>query len=88
MSGVTRQQNIATNDGTALVIESWLAEEGQVVMSPGESQFTATCPEHGEISSGYLGVLVGFEVGDHADDRHGGLAQPTDLMEVSPYIQM
>jgi hypothetical protein len=88
MSGVTSQQHITTNDGTVIVIDSWLAEQGQVVMSPGESEFTATCPRHGQISSGYVAMLVGYDVLDHANAHHGGLTDSKDLLEVGPYTQL
>jgi hypothetical protein len=88
VSEVTYQRTVVTNDGTEIVVDAWLAEEDQVVMSPGESAFSATCPEHGEIATGYVAPLVAMDVAGHADDYHDGIARPAELLDVGPYIQM
>lgn len=88
MSGITKQQQLPARDGTVLVIDSWLKDEDTMIMEPGSSSATATCPVHGEISSGYVAFLVGFDLGDHANEHHGGLKMPKDLLETGPYIQL
>lgn len=88
MAGVTNQQTIQTNDGTDITIESWLREEDTVIMQPGDTRFTGICPEHGEIKSSYVSMLVGFAVDHHADEHHGGLRSPEDLLEIGPAIDL
>lgn len=88
MSGVIKQQTLLTNDGTAIVVDSWLSEEDGMIMSPGHSNFSATCPEHGKIEESYVSMIVGYAVGDHAKDHHGGLQSPKSLLDVGPSIQL
>jgi hypothetical protein len=88
MSGVIKQQTLLTNDGTAIVVDSWLKEEDRIAMAPGDSNFSATCPVHGKIEESYVSIIVGFAVSDHAKDHHGGLRSPADTLEVGPSIQL
>jgi hypothetical protein len=88
MSGFTTQKVLHTNDGTEITVDSWLRTEDTVTQSPGDSNFTATCPEHGEISSGYIWMLVGYEVQDHANDHHEGIQNSKDILEIGPSIQL
>jgi len=88
MAGVIKQQTLLTNDGTAIVVDSWLSEENGMIMSPGHSNFIATCPEHGKIEESYVSMIVGFAVGDHANDHHGGPQSKTDILDVGPSIQL
>jgi hypothetical protein len=88
MSGVIKQQTLLTNDGTAIVVDSWLKEEDGIIMAPGDSNFSATCPVHGKLEEAYVSMVVGFAVSDHANDHHGGLQSRTDILDVGPSIQL
>jgi hypothetical protein len=88
MSGITHQQILHTNDGTDLVVDSWLKDEDTITMSPSTSKFTGTCPEHGVLETGYVSMLVGFAIVDHAKEYHGGLVETKDLLDVGPSIQL
>lgn len=86
----TTQQTIATNDGTKIVVDSWLETEDTMVMRPGSTNFTASCPEHGELGmeNGYISILVSFAVRDHANDFHDGLVDEEGAFDIGPAIQL
>jgi hypothetical protein len=88
MPEVTHQQILPTNDGTDLVVDSWLKDEDSITLSPETSSFTGTCPEHGVLETGYVSMLVGWAVNDHANEHHGGLVETKDLLDVGPSIQL
>lgn len=88
MPSSTSQQTIMTTDGTGIVVTSWLKDAAVVAMKPGASIFTATCPEHGDIETSYVSMMVGFAIQDHARESHGGLLSAKDLLDIGPSIQL
>jgi hypothetical protein len=88
MAGATKQQILKTVDGTDIVIDTRLKDGDSPVMSPGESNFIATCTTHGKLDEGYVSMLVGWEASDHANAHHGGLVSTADLLDLGPAIQL
>jgi len=88
MPEVTTQQILHTHDDTQLVVDSWLKDEDTMIMQPGDTNFTGRCPVHGVIETGYVAMLVGWAVSDHAKQFHGGLMNTADLLDVGPSIKL
>lgn len=84
----TSQKKLRAVDGTEFTFSSWQRDGGSALMSPGDSRFTAACPQHGEIDSSYESITVMFAVRDHADAEHGGVVSHGDLLDLGPAIDL
>lgn len=88
MAEFTDQKILKTNDGAELTLDIWMREADQVILSPGDSHFIGSCPEHGQLADGYIWMLVTFTLADHAEAEHGGLADERELMYAGPAIDL